>query len=136
MSNSQSKSDKFHDRAGDSHSEARKLVTGLAVGSLGVFYATLTGKDPPVLDASSKFLVFWIIVLMGVSTLSGLVAWWAGARWSYNVASAYEKEPNRTTFPDVPPHGLKKLCDFILVVAFGIGIALALVFVLRLTSLT
>jgi hypothetical protein len=34
----------FHKRAGQSHSEARKLLTGMGVGGVGVLYATLTGK--------------------------------------------------------------------------------------------
>src|SRR5690242_14978386 len=39
----------FHKRAGESHAEARKFLTAMAVGTLAVLYATLTGKDAPSL---------------------------------------------------------------------------------------
>ena len=53
----------FHQRARESHAEARKLLTAMAVGGLGVLYATLIGKDAPKFDdAYSKHLAIGIAV--------------------------------------------------------------------------
>ena len=65
----------FHKRAGKSHMEERKLLTAMAVGSIGVLYATLTGKDAPALTDDSKKFAIGIIIAMGMSTMFGFVAW-------------------------------------------------------------
>jgi hypothetical protein len=72
----------FHKRAGESHMEARKLLTAMAVGSLGVLYATLTGRDAPALAAYSKILAILAIFAMGLSAAFGFAAWRADARWA------------------------------------------------------
>src|SRR5947209_8406971 len=86
----------FHNRAGESHAEARKLLTGMAVGSFGVLYATLTGKDAPMLDGSNNKLALWGIITMAVSAGCGLFAWRADAAWAYQayqVAKCFENNP-------------------------------------------
>ena len=121
----------FHKRSGESHSEARKLLTGMAVGSLGVLYATLTGKDAPTLNVYTKSLAFAAVVLMALSAGFGLAAWRADAAWAYkaaeNFASPYIKKPE-----GAPWHSIKKFCDISQLALFGAGLLLAAVLTLLL----
>jgi hypothetical protein len=140
----------FHNRAGASHMEARKLLTAMAVGSIGVLYATLTGKDAPALTDFGKTLAILIIIAMGLSTMFGFAAWRADARWAYAKAKEYDK-----AIPDEPPnsrwsrwksncfavirkllkasasnaenwHTCKKVCDLMQLAFFTLGIAAAM----------
>ena len=129
--------------------EARKLLTAMAVASIGVLYATLTGKDAPALTNSGKTLAILIIIAMGLSTMFGFAAWRADARWAYAKAKEYDKAS-----PDEPPsrwsrwksyffaairkllkasasnaenwHMCKKVCDLMQLAFFTLGIAAAM----------
>jgi hypothetical protein len=115
----------FHKRSGNSHEEARKLLTGMAVGSLGVLYATLTGKEAPVLNAYSRWLALAAVVSMALSAGFGIVAWRADAAWAYNAAKNFENDPSLTTPDGGRWHDLKKWCDWLQVGAFGFGLGMA-----------
>jgi hypothetical protein len=123
----------FHKRAGASHMEARKLLTAMAVGSIGVLYATLTGKDAPALPDSGKTLAILIIIAMGLSTTFGFAAWRADARWAHEVAEAYKhaktKEEKATVFKSKAVkkwHNRKKARDRMQLAFFALGIAAAM----------
>jgi hypothetical protein len=123
----------FHKRAGKSHEAARKLLTGMAVGSFGVLYATLTGKDAPMLDAGNNKLALLSIVTMAVSAGCGLFAWRADAAWAYQVAKCFEKTPALERPPrDISWHKVKKLLEFAQLTLFLLGLALATALTLRL----
>src|SRR5450755_2487049 len=98
----------------------------MGVGCVGVLYATLTGKDAPILDVYSKQLAFAAVVLMGSSVLFGLLAWIADALWAKKAAENFEKTPALLT-PD--PRGLwhtvKGCCDWVQLVLFLVGFSAA-----------
>jgi hypothetical protein len=117
----------FHKRAGYSHAEARKLLTGLAVGSVGVFYATLTGTNRPVLDGWSKWLAIISLGLMASSAGFGLAAWRADAAWAYRAAIEFERDSTLTSPYQGAAHFIKKWCDLAQLFLFMLGLLAAAV---------
>jgi len=130
----------FHQRARESHAEARKLLTAMAVGSLGVLYATLIGKDAPDLaDYSnySKWLALGIAFSMILAAIFGLAAWRADAAWAYEKAEgkkSVEKKCRRflwiKNWRDEEQrldkcHCIKKWCDKSQLYLFGVGLVFA-----------
>jgi len=122
----------FHRRSGESHSEARKLLTAMAVGSIGVLYATLTGKEALALDAFNKWLALTAVVSMALSAGFGLAAWRADAAWAYRAAVNFGKKPDLTKPNGGPWHMVKKWCDRFQVALFSAGLLLAALLTLRL----
>lgn len=122
----------FHKRSGESHSEARKLLTAMAVGSLGVLYATLTGKDAPVLDTGSKWLALAAVVFMALAAGFGLAAWRADAAWAYKAANNFDKNSELVKPEGEPWHQVKRWCDRFQFILFGIGLLLTALLTLRL----
>jgi hypothetical protein len=122
------RADNFHKRSGKSRSEARKLVTGLAVASVGVLYTTLTGEKASALDLYSSYSSLIALAAMGISTLLGIFAWWCEAQWSYKAAQNFRclegdvtgKEPQGD-----PWHRFKVFCDTGQLTVFSIGIIAA-----------
>lgn len=127
-----SRVNEFHKRAGESHSEVRKLLTTMAVGSLGVLYATLTGKDAPALDAYGRWLALAAVILMVLAAGFGLAAWRADAAWAYRAAKNFEAHPELVVPNGDPWHLFKKWCDWLQVALFGAGLLLAALLTLRL----
>lgn len=121
----------FHERAGKSHAEARKLLTGLSVGSLGVLYATLAGRTAPALDPAAKWLAVAVVIAMALAAGCGLAAWRADAAWAYRAAVNFEKDPLRAVPDGGVWHGLKKGCDLLQIGLFAIGLSLAALLTLR-----
>jgi hypothetical protein len=76
----------WHLRAGQSHAEARRLLTSMAVGTIGVLYATVVGKEAPSLQNGSEYLAIAIVASMALSALYGLFAWRVDAAWAYQSA--------------------------------------------------
>jgi hypothetical protein len=120
----------FHKRSGQSHTEARKLLTGMSVGAIGILYATLTGNNATTLDAMNKLLVLVTVVAMALSTGFGLAAWRADAAWAYKAAKNYKPEQIK---PDGGPwHDVKKFCDRVQFALFAYGLLLAAIVTIRL----
>jgi hypothetical protein len=115
----------FHKRAGDSHAEARKLLTAMSVGTLGVIYATLTHKDAPTLDAYDKALAILSIVSMTLSAGFGLAAWRADAAWAFRTAENFKKHPTAVKPNGGCWHLVKKSCDIAQLTFFGLGLLMA-----------
>ena len=122
----------FHKRSGNSHAESRKLLTAMAVGSLGVLYATLTSKDAPFLDPSSRQLALAAVISMALSAGFGIAAWRADAAWAYKTALKFKENPAETEPDDGMWHNIKKWCDRFQVAFFGVGLLLAAFLTLRL----
>jgi hypothetical protein len=115
----------WHIRAGQSHAEARKLLTTMAVGSIGVLYATVVGKDSPPLQNGDEYLAIAIVVSMVVAALFGLSAWRADAAWAYQSARYFANNKG-ATWDDVKKwHNVKKWCDLVQAISFAIGLAFA-----------
>jgi len=121
----------FHTRAGQSHAEARRLLTTIAVGSLGVLYATLIGKDAPELGTLSKLLALGIAVSMALAAGFGLAAWRADAAWAYDTAKHF-KDPMKTEPPDTIWHEIKNWGDRFQVALFSVGVFLAALLTVKL----
>jgi hypothetical protein len=121
----------FHKRSGQSHAEARKLLTGMAVGTIGVLYATLTGKNAPTLDALNKWLVLLTVVMMALSAGFGLAAWRADAAWAYKAGENFRKRPEQTKPNGSPWHDVKQFCDIVQLVLFAHGLLFAAILTLR-----
>ena len=117
----------FFKRAGESHMEARKLLTALAVGSIGVLYATLTGKDAPVLSNCGKSIAILALIAMALSTASRFAAWRAEASWAFEAGHAFKDHPNLDDPPRGKSHDRKKLCDIAQLCLFAVGIGAATV---------
>jgi hypothetical protein len=143
--------DKFYQRAGESHGEARRLLTAMAVGSLGVLYATLIPKDAPDLGAYSKALALGIAFSMVLSAGFGLTAWRADAAWAYQSGEVGKKSGNRgrnrkweclrslrmrnwreKSLRLTQWHCIKKWCDRVQLASFGVGLFLAALLTLEL----
>jgi hypothetical protein len=122
----------FHKRAGASHAEARKLLTAMAVGSVGVLYATLTGKDAPTLEACTKSLAFLSIVAMALSAGCGLFAWRADSAWAFRAAKNFQKDPALDAPDGGRWHDVKKSLDVAQLTLFVFGLAVAVALTLRL----
>jgi hypothetical protein len=114
------------------HSARASRMPRRAVGSLGVFYATLTGADAPTLDASNKLLALLTICAMGLSAGFGLSAWRADAAWAYDAASAFEVDPSLGAPPGGFWHNVKKWCDRLQLIAFAFGLLAGVILTLRL----
>jgi hypothetical protein len=97
----------------------------MAVGSLGVLYATLIGKDAPPLNGGSEFLALAIAGSMALGAGLGLAAWRADAAWAYKAAKNFEKDPKLREPRGGIWHWLKKWCDRGQVVLFGVGLVFA-----------
>lgn len=120
----------FYKRASDLHSEARRFLTAMAVGSLGVLYATLTGKAAPPLIASDRLIAIIAILAMAISAAFGLASWRADAAWAYR---AGKNPPTENNQPDGGVwHQVKKVCDLVQLVLFGVGLLLSASLALRL----
>ncbi|MFN8002456.1 MAG: hypothetical protein U0X75_15720 [Acidobacteriota bacterium] len=118
----------FHQRAGQSHAEARKLLTGFAVGSLGVLYATLTSKAQPALAVLDKGLALTTIFTMAAAAAFGMLAWRADAKWAYQVARDFKTNPEAEEPFDNIWHRRKKRYDLTQNLLFGLGLILAVFF--------
>jgi hypothetical protein len=108
--------------------EARKLLTAMAVGSIGVLYVTLTGKDATALSASGKTLAILAIIAMGLSAAFGFAAWRYDSLWAYERAtdSAHGAEKWHTR---------KKACDLTQLALFALGVAAAMVLTIAIVLL-
>ena len=119
----------FHKRAGESHAEARKFLTAMAVGTLAVLYATLTGKDAPSLADENRLIAILAIMAMALSAGSGLAAWRADAAWAF---TAGNRSPKRGKPDGGWWHDIKKWCDYSQVATFAAGLLLTAILTLRL----
>lgn len=106
----------FHNRAGTSHGEARKLLTGMALAGFGVFYASLT--KPPV--TGNKWLLFAAMLLMGLAAACGTVAWRMDAAWAYDKGKGASQAAEQ--------HDRKKWFDYSQMFFFSISLILSLIY--------
>jgi heme A synthase len=119
----------FHKRAGESHAEARKFLTAMAVGMLAILYATLTGKEAPTLADQNRLIAILAIIILALSAGSGLAAWRADAAWAFTAGN----RPPKGGKPDGGWwHEIKKWCDYSQLGTFLAGLLLTAILTLRL----
>ena len=93
------------------------------MGSIGVLYATLVGREPSSLQNDGEYLAIAIVVVMTLAALCGLSAWRADAAWachSARYAANKGSRDDRQRWLNV-----RRWCDRAQVVSFGIGLVLA-----------
>jgi len=106
----------FHNRAGTSHGEARKLLTGMALAGFGVFYNSLT--KPPV--AGNKWFLFAAMLAMGLAAFCGTWAWRIDAAWAFDKAEGNCRAAEQ--------HDRKKRFDYSQMIFFSLGLILSLLY--------
>lgn len=116
----------FHQRAGQSHAEARKLLTTMATASFGVLYATLTGKSAPLLLGYNKWLALAAMISMGLAAGAGIYAWRADAQWAYEAAENFGLFPGLAKPDGGIWHEKKKQYDRLQIALFFLGLLLGL----------
>lgn len=122
----------FHQRAGQSHAETRKLLTAMTTASFGVLYATLTSRSAPLLHGYNKWLALAAMISMGLAAVAGIFAWRADARWAYEAADNFKNCPGLTEPVGGIWHERKKQYDRIQIALFFLGLLLGLGLTIRL----
>ena len=116
--------DAFFTRAGSAGDEFRKNTLTFSVGALAAFFITLTGEKTLSLSHAERLMLVLALVVFGLSTLSGLLAWFFAGRYFNERAMNGEKAAQTWHFP-------KWFFDASLVVLFGIGVIVSAVYVLH-----
>lgn len=117
-----------HPRAAQSHAETRKLLTSIAVGSIGVLYATKGASD---LQSISGSFAITIVVSMALAVLCGISASKADAAFEYQSAQYFSssalEDAEKKSMEDKMEIWLKvrTWCDRIQLVSFVIGLGSA-----------
>lgn len=120
-----------HPRAAQSHAETRKLLTSIAVGSIGVLYVTLVGRGASDLQSIGGSFAITIVVSMALAVLCGISASKADAAFEYQSAQYFSssalEDAEKKAMEDKMEIWLKvrTWCDRIQLVSFVIGLGSA-----------
>ena len=120
-----------HPRAAQSHAETRKLLTSIAVGSIGVLYASLVGKEAPALQNISGYFAITIVVSMALAVLCGISASKAASAFEYQSSPYFSTSALDDTEKKALEDGMKRWlkvrtwCDRIQLLSFVIGLGFA-----------
>lgn len=76
------------DRSRSSMEELAKLVLAMSVGAIGIIFLSLTNTQSALNTPLQETLLFVAIVLMGLATLLGMIAWYLDFLTYHHWASA------------------------------------------------
>jgi hypothetical protein len=82
--------DRWHDRAHESESEERKVLTSLATGVIAAFFIALTGERGADLNRAQQIAAMVAVMAMALMILCSLFGWYADSRRSYHEGTAFQ----------------------------------------------
>jgi len=82
--------DTLHERARTATAEYCNLLTAFAVGSLALFFLTVTEKIEPPLTSAQLWTLCFAIGLMATATFAGVYQWYSDAQRNYYWAKVEE----------------------------------------------
>lgn len=122
----------LHDRARESTLELRKLLISLSTGVIAIYFLSLTGQDNSTLSLMAKIWSGLSLILMGFSTLSGLLFWYANSVSNYAGGSARqaEKKEKQKRFSRMHKRWqtIQNLASFMQMWSFALGIIFSVLY--------